>query len=239
MWGDELDGCFDSPPSHWKHTFTHKLAERLGCEYTNLGTCGASNHKIFRDTVNHLMTQPKPEYLIILWSAWQREEHCEAMSQVREDALKIQRWACMTQISPERTRNLNNVEKERVEKYLKVKNVRQCITSTVTYMLAIQQLCDTMGIKVLQGVFHERMKYNFMSVMHPKHRELRWGEWMDYEGHRMSLLREECKIGLNGITDFYSYSKANHDLKEFGHPDEDAHTGYADILHGCIEKYLM
>jgi hypothetical protein len=238
VWGDELDGYDDSPPTHWEHTFTHKLAEKLGCEYTNIATCGASNHKIFRDTVDYLINKPKPEYLVILWSAWQRDEHFEAMSKEREDSLKIQRWNNATQISPERVANINNHDRDIVGKYMRdIKNLRHHITSSITYMLSIQQLCDSMGIKLIQGVFHERMKHNLMSLMHEKHRDDNWSDWMDYESRRLDMLREECKIGLNKYTDFYSYAKVYHNIKPYYHPDEESHTGYANILHDIILEY--
>ena len=32
VWGDELDGYDNNPPTHWDKTFTYKLADTLGLE---------------------------------------------------------------------------------------------------------------------------------------------------------------------------------------------------------------
>jgi hypothetical protein len=52
-------------------------------------------------------------------------------------------------------------------------------------------------------------------------------------------LKEQSKIGINNSVDFYSYAKFHFNLKPFGHPDEDSHTGYAEVLYDLIAKYYL
>ena len=78
VWGDELDGYDDSPPTHEEYTFTYKLSEQLGIPYVNIAQCGSCNQKIFRDTTDYLRTcKELPTHIVILWSSWQREEVAE------------------------------------------------------------------------------------------------------------------------------------------------------------------
>ena len=70
VWGDELDGYDNNPPTHWDKTFTYKLADTLGLEPVIIAECGNSNHKIYRDLIDYL-TDPEnddPEMIFVSWS---------------------------------------------------------------------------------------------------------------------------------------------------------------------------
>jgi hypothetical protein len=240
VWGDELEGFDNDPPTHWHSTFTHQLAEKLGVEYVNLSTCGASNHKIFRDTMKYIRCNPKPDYMVILWSAWQRFEHCEPKTEEEEkQILKIERWGSMTQASPERTSNINEKDRPAVTEYVvNHKSIRHDIVVQLDYMVNMQYICEMKGIKLLQGVFHERMKRNLMSTFHPKHHENNWTPWMDVAMSLYDELKLRSKIGLHGsMSDLYSLAKSQFDIKPYGHPDEAAHTEYANLLYHWFHRH--
>lgn len=235
VWGDELDGYDDDPPSHWPLTFTHKLAELLGgLPYMNLATCGACNQKIFRDTVDYLRTcEELPTHIVILWSAWQREEVAENHPKDYEEQRKIQRFQCMTQISPSRLNNVKPELQEILDQYYDYYDVtRSGIIRTLNYMTHMQWLCDTLGIKIIQGVFHKRMWSNLVSKLHKRYttEASGWGEWNAYVQEALGSLRPECRVGLGHYQDLYSLSQQNYTIKPFAHPDEDAHAEYAVLL---------
>lgn len=233
VWGDELDGYNDDPPTHQRHTFTFKLASHLGMPSVNLGTCGACNHKIFRDTVDYLSeNKGEVSHIVILWSAWQRDEIVENYSPEQEEELRIQRWNSLTQISHERVHNVKDKYRDVVSAYHKGPyGMRNGMIKTMTYMKHMQFLCDALDIKIIQGVFHERMYQNFLSTMSPKNRKIHYGPWMDYMKDGLNSLRDECKIGMGTYTDLYSLAVSKYTIKEFSHPDEEANSEYARLLH--------
>lgn len=239
VWGDELEGHKDEPPSHWHLTFTHQLAEKLGTDYVNLGTCGGGNDKIFRDTMDYLRNNRKPSHIVILWSAYERYEHCEAMSKMREENFYLPRKQCMTQISPERTTLINSRDRPIITKYLtKSRDLRHDILKTMTYMVNIQYVCKLLDIKLLQGFFHVRMKNGLLKTMRPKNRDKNWGEWMDYIQGLIDELDESSQIGIRtSLTDFYSCAVANYELMPHSHPPAEAHAEYAGLLYSWFEKY--
>jgi hypothetical protein len=239
VWGDELEGYDQSPPNHWHHTFTHKLSEKLGIKYVNLATCGACNTKIFRDTVDYLRTTDElPTHIVIIWSAWQREEVAENHPRDYEIQRNIQRFQCMTQISPSR---LNNVKTELAAVldsfYDYYDSTRTGIIRTLNYMTHMQWLCDILGIKIIQGAFHQRMWNNLVEKMHTRYRttEADWSDWMDYVQESIDSLRDECRVGLGRYTDFYNLAKSQYTIRPYGHPDEDAHTEFSQLLYHIFE----
>lgn len=234
VWGDELEGYDADPPAHEHHTFTYKLAEKLDLPYVNLATCGACNSKIFRDTTDYLRKcEELPTHIVILWSAFQREEVAENHPEDYETYRNIQRFQCMTQISPSRLNNTKPELEEILDRYYDVYDVtRTGILRTMHYMTHMQWLCETIGIKLIQGVFHERMWEHLLICMKPRYRTTAspWTNWMDYVGESLGSLKDTSRIGMGRYEDFYSVAKNNYTIKPHQHPDEDAHTAYADLL---------
>ena len=232
VWGDELEGY--ETEQHWHHTFTHKLSEKLEVPYVNLATCGACNQKIFRDTTDYLRNcKEKPTHLVILWSAWQREEVAENHPEKFDIERNIKRYQCMTQISPARVINLKPELREVIDNYYDCYDVeRTGIIRTLNYMTTMEMICESMGIKLIQGVFHRRMYENMIECLHPKHRnsDNPWTKWMDYIIHSLGSLKDTSRIGLGRYVDIYTLAIDNYTVKPYSHPDEDAHTEYARLL---------
>jgi hypothetical protein len=236
VWGDELEGYDNSPPTHWDQTFAYKLAEKLGEPLTNLATCGGGNMKIFRDTLNYIHHNKPPKYLVIIWSAFQRWEHAEAIPPEIEETLGIQRWNSLTQISPERVHHVRKDVRKMTEDYLsKAQDPRLGITYTLTYMRHIQFLCDTLGIKVIQGVFHDKMYGTLLHYLRPEHRERNWGPWMDLTVEYLEELRDECKLGLGPYIDMHKLANTKYKVHQYGHPCKDTHTEYANLLYHIFQ----
>lgn len=239
VWGDEIEGYDNDPPTHWKHTFTHKLSESLGMPYVNISTCGACNQKIFRDTTDYLRKCDElPTHIVILWSAWQRDEVAENHPEGYEIFRNIKRYQCMTQISPTRVNYVKSELSDVLDDYYKYyDSTRSGIIRTIHHMTHMQWLCDKLGIKLIQGTFHVRMWENLMTTMKPRYRKTQapWTEWMDYVQDSLDSLKDTSRIGLGCYEDFFSFAKKNHTIKPHGHPDEDAHTAYADLLHHIFD----
>jgi hypothetical protein len=235
VWGDELEGYDNDPPTHWEHTFAHKLSKSLGIPYVNIAQCGSCNQKIFRDTTDYLRTcEELPTHIVILWSAWQREEVAENHPKDYETIRNIKRFQCMTQISPSRL-NIVKPELGKVldEYYDYYDCVRTGIVRTINYMTHMQWLCDKLDIKLIQGCFHVRMWENMIETMNPRYHKTQapWTEWMNYVQESLGALKDVSRVGLGRYEDFFSTAYNNHTIKPYGHPDEDSHTTYADFLH--------
>ena len=232
VWGDELDGYDNSPPTHRHLTFTHQLAELLEMPYVNIATCGACNQKIFRDTVDYLRKCDElPTHIVILWSAWQREEVAENHPKEYEEQRKIQRWQCMTQISPSRLNNVKPELSEVLDHYYDYYDVtRSGIIRTLNYMTHMQWLCDTLGIKIVQGTFHRRAWSNLVSKLHKRYDKTGWADWNDYVREQLNALRPECRVGLGTYIDLFTLAEQKYSIKPHQHPDEAAHAEYAVLL---------
>lgn len=230
VWGDELDGYEDNQHEHL--TFPHLLSKHLDIPLTNLATCGACNQKIFRDTVDHLGRHDDVTHLVIIWSAWQRHETAESHPTGYEEEMKIQRWQCMTQISPSRFEYLHpDLSKVLDPYYDVVESCRDGIISTVSFMDAMRVLCEAKGIKLIQGVFHERMWVNYIDCFTPKNtRELNWGEYNDWVKEKVESFPDHHRLGMGKYTDLFKLARTKYKVKPFGHPCEETHHEYAELL---------
>jgi len=236
VFGDELPGY--ETEEHWHHTFTYKLAEKLKIDWVNLGTCGGSNQKIFRDTIHYLNdpTKEKPTHIVILWSAWQREEVCENHSDDFEKERELKRTHCMTQISPARVSNLKPELRKPLDTLYDCYDVtRTGIIRTLSYMENMELVCNALGIKLIQGVFHELMYRNLLDKLHRRNRNMDWGTWMDWVEETYGRLPKTSRVGMSEYEDLYSVGK-RHKILEYGHPDEHAQTEYAQILYDIFEE---
>lgn len=241
VWGDELPGYDNDPPSHTELTFAHKLAQKFGETYINLATCGGGNDKIFRDTVTYLQKAAArdeiPNKVVILWSAWQRLEVAETMPPEREATMSLTRYQNMTQVSPYRLDALTKHNRPHYQYfYENMSNYRTDVIHGLTKMCAMQLICDGYGIDLIQGTFHSRAWNNVLAILHPKHRESGWGPFMDHIKECLDILRPECRIGMGNGPDFFEYAKSNHGLCQYGHPNASAHHGYADHLYDVWQK---
>ena len=241
VWGDELEGFDDIPASHHELTFTSLLAKSMSIPYINLATCGACNQKIFRDTINFLTRDSDASnitHMVILWSAWARDEVAENHTIGYEDEVNIQRFQCMTQISPSRLNMCKPQLLACLDEYYDHYDVtRTGIMRTLSYMQTMQLLCDSMGIKFIQGVFHRRMWEQLLNSTKPKYTKTNapWTKWIDHVFESLDGLRDECRVGLGRYIDLYGLALEKHTIKPHAHPDEAAHEEYADLLLHIFE----
>jgi len=252
VWGDELDGWDNEPPTHWPLTFTHLLSEKMGCEYVNLGTCGGGNDKIFRDTINYLIDPNKetPTHMVLIWSAFQRAEVVEYIPDHYMVENNIKRWDDCTQFSPMRNGNIYSKDKRLTfKKYNdEAYDSRTDILHTISKMQAIQIICDNLGIKLIQGAFHHRMWVNIMAVLQDLNDKDSYDpdrvipELTQYKEKltwMISTLPRTSRVGLGTrFKDLYSMAKSLGDIKEYGHPGEKTQEVFADMLYEMFTKEL-
>ena len=243
VWGDELEGFDTNPPSHYHLRFSDILAKKLDLPLVNLATCGACNYKIFRDTTDFLRKTDRglPSHIVIMWSAWQRDEVPEAKSVDFDKGNEIQRWQSMTQISPTRMGSLDGPLAEILDIYYDYMDVgRLGMIRTINYMNHLQWLCDQLGIKLIQGAFHKRMMINLLNACKPKYtknEDYTWAPWVKYMQDALGSLKPTSRIGLGGPwEDMYSIAKNRHSIKPYGHPDESAQIEFADMFYDIFQN---
>lgn len=246
VWGDELPGFEDTPPTHWEYTFTHKLASHLNIDYVNKGSCGASNNKIFRDVIDHLHgDEENPTHMVILWSAWQRAELCEDISDDIEGHLNIRRDLNMSQYSPDRLWNIQNkTSRVTLQPYYELGyDSRTDLIHGLTKMKTIELLCDSLGIKLLQGVFHKRMWSNILTTIKPSMlpdfeevSPMGVVSMTNWIRESVGSLNDNSRLGMGRHIDMYSMTEKNGDLQEHGHPGVQTNEEYASVLHSLFQK---
>ena len=240
VWGDELDGFDTDPPSHQHLTFSYLLSQKLEVPLVNLATCGACNAKIFRDTTDYLRKCDQlPTHMVILWSGWERSEVPENIPIDREKTLGIQRWQNMTQISPARLHNLSRNLADTLDVYYDVVNVvKHGMIQTVNYMTHMQWLCETLGIKLIQGVFHRRMwnQLGYETAEKISQKTRPWSDWAEYIKNSIGDLKDTSRVGLGKYIDLFSLAEEKYTIKPHQHPDEDAQVEYADILYNIFKN---
>lgn len=243
VFGDELEGYDTVPPTHWPLTFTYQLAEKLGMDYVNLGSCGGGNDRIFRDITDHL-TNPNlenPTHMVVLWSAWQRAEICEMIEDAEEKRLEINRKISCSQYSPERIWNIRhkNTRVTLNAYYDLAYKEHTDIIHGLTKMKTVQLLCDTLGIKLIQGVFHQRCWSNLLKIIGPSMAKdfketwpTGWVEMIEWIKNTIGSLPKTSRVGLGSkYPDLYSLAEKNDDIKPRSHPGEITNAEYANILY--------
>lgn len=253
VWGDELEGFDKNPPTHQKLTWTHLLAERLGMDYINMGICGSCNDRIFRHVTDYLHNpeNEKPSLVIVIWSAWQRKELVEHMAPNREWAMGVNRPENATQYSPVRTKVLASRRTREIldEYYTTTYDSRTDIMHGLTQMKAVELICDSLGIPVIQGVFHSRCWANVLSVLKGKgahddgeaveHKFL--GETPEYARwvkDALGSLRSTSRLGLGRGPSLYQIGKKIDDIKEFGHPGERTQELWAELMENTYKDMI-
>jgi len=241
VWGDELVGYDHNPPTHHHLTFTHKLSELLRIPYDNLARCGNGNDKIFRDTILRLNDPnlPEPTHMVILWSAWQRQEYANRIDRKKYAKSKAGIEDCMIQFSEERTVYTDERHWGAITKYYnEFYDVRTSIIHQLNYMITMQTLCEAKGIKLIQGAFHKRMIDNLSRVMGDH--SARWREYNDKIEYMISLLKPTSRIGLGQWTDMFSMANDTEGfyIKPANHPCEGTHHEYAKLLHHIFTNII-
>tara|TARA_R110002096_G_scaffold69149_1_gene166334 strand:- start:17401 stop:18165 length:765 start_codon:yes stop_codon:yes gene_type:complete len=237
VWGDELPGHDDSPPSHREHTFTHKLGQSLGVQSVNLGTCGGGNDKIFRDVIDYLSNPliPNPTHVVVLWSSFQRNEVVEDVTDNEITVLNIKRELNFTQFSPERIDNIRDDFNAKIlEAYYGIgHDGRKDIIHTITKMKSMQLICDGLGIKLCQGTFHKRSWSNIVTVMARGNKDHKGSGSLDictWIKNGIGELSDSSRLGLGKHIDLYTVAIDNDDLQEHAHPGALSNDIYSDIL---------
>ena len=240
VWGDELKGFDNNPPTHSPLTFTHILASKMAIPYINLGSCGAGNDKIFREVTDYLHnpSKEKPTHIVVIWSAFQRSELVEYMPRERE--IKIQRHDDVTQFSPMRTEGIYNRNKRRVMEdwFDNAYDSRTDVMHTLTKMKTLELLCDSMDIKLVQGFFHKRCWSNIMSILRDNGpdeddrvnlgRTSLYASWLK---NSIAGLKPTSRVGAGKGKDLYTIAVENDDVKPYGHPGEKSQIIFSDHLY--------
>ena len=258
VWGDELEGYENKPPTHWPHTFGHQLAEKLDIDYDNIAACGNCNQKIFRETVDYLTSsKDTPSHMMILWSDPIRKETLlEVKDSVETSEFETPRNMSMTQWHENRIEdlllsmsenvavkhsnhmlynNLINFELERRTVDIFLSTFCTGMTHQLSLMLGMQTLCDSMGIKLVQGVFHLNVRTELNKFLNRIDREARVTssqvvDWRKWVLETLDKLRPECQVGLVGSSKTLIDFNKSRRLKQYGHPDEQANKEFADYL---------
>ena len=250
VWGDELEGFDQDPPTHWGRTFTSILARKLGIDYVNRGICGACNDKIFREVTDFLHNDDnrgKVTHLVVMWSAWQRAEIVEYMPPDRE--VKIGRQNDVTQYSELRT-DLIYCQKKRASMkkwYGTAYDSKTDIMHTLSMMKALEIMCDAAGIKLIQGVFHTRNWSNIMAILTDapgfkdtaplldKDLIASIPEYSKWVKDSIGSLKDTSRIGMGKGIDLYSLCQELDDMKPHGHPGEKTQVVFANEL---LESFI-
>ena len=244
VWGDELHGFDNNPPTHHHLTFTSLLANQLGMEYVNQGVCGSCNDRIFRDVIDYLHDPEKenPTHMVIMWSAWQRNEIVEEMPPERALEIGLGRPLDHTQFSPLRIDVLNKGERREVlrEYYGKYYDSKTDISHGISKMKAMEVICEGLGIKLIQGTFHGRSWQNILKVLtntpsRPDTDDRNIVEYVpefaNWLKNSVNSLKDTSRVGLGRHLDLYGIGMELDDLKEYGHPGEKTQVVFADFLY--------
>lgn len=262
VWGDELDGYDTNPPSHWEHTFTHKLAKKLNLKPDIIGQCGNGNDKIYRDVIDYLSDPKKenPAMIFVSWSALQRIELYEEKKIGEEENMKIKRWQQMSQFSPERTGYLNKGNQDIAELWSNLAyNNQTGLMHLLTYANSLQLICDSLNIKLMQTVFHYRMGRTITEVFDNSKENNQ--QFRDHCFRQLERLHSENRLGMINLdkktfqskemdwNDMYYIAITGMDIKdkshpwygchikEFMHPCEKTQDIYTDQIMSIIDKF--
>lgn len=231
-YGDELEGHDQTPPTHFPLTFGNLLADKLNTDCVNLAIRGSSNARIFRTTMQYLMENPPPEYMVLLWSSWSRLEFYRKRVGVIRQVEKHQYNIGM--------RGLDDVMLTKEEEdsydffYNKIQNIETGIFNGLNQMKYIQWIADMLGIKLLQGVFsyvnHQQIMYVLSKTGNnsPFYKK----KIRDSIGY----LRPECRIGLGYYKDFRTVAEEIDGILEFNHPNAESHKIFSEILFDAMKE---
>jgi hypothetical protein len=245
-YGDELS---DPESQRWS---TH-LQDLTGVQVNNIATCGASNQKIFRTTLDALK-EDRYSDLIIFWSDFARMEHIslnayfqykrEDDSDSIADPMEFVNEDGHTQVSPARLQAApwRYLREEYEQYYSGIYTNYKGIWDTMDYMDHIRWIGDILGVKVYQGWFHEGNRMTWAKTFSPGQLDFhgkklqRLGDMMH---DKMLKLNGNSRIGLPGNESetFNEFTrKGDYETMPLGHPGPEAHKGYAKYLY---ENFIM
>lgn len=238
VWGDELDGCHDSPPSHHPKTFAALTAKKLGVKCKNIAAPGNGNTRIFRDIVDYLNTHDDVTHIVILWSYWGREEFGEALNEDEEKKFRLKRRHCMSQVSDVRVDSLKEPLRSKVdEMYWEEGWKKAQIMRGINYMTAMKVIAESRGIKLVQGIFNGIMWTDVVRVLSKKTDE-NYFEYKKYITNALNSLPNHHKLGLqNSYEDFHNFGKRRkYGICPEGHPTEKSHAEFAKLIYHIFES---
>lgn len=255
--GDELEGCESVPMDHWPLTWAYQLARKLDTVEDNIANCGSGNDKIFRDTVDYLVKHGKDRDVtdvMVLWSDPIRKETLLEVPDLNLDEMEVYPHISMTQwherrnndvaisMSPDLTRiycndaiyNYHNTFKRRPRLITALRSsFGTGLTHTLSKMVAMQAICDGMGIRVMQGVFHSHIRTEWLKL----NTKIKNGDtsqqvqaWRAWVNDSIQLLRPECKIGIGEYDMTLKEFQQDRPWHPGGHPDAQAHAEFAEYL---------
>lgn len=253
VWGDELPGYNVSPTKHEHHRFSDKLAKSLDMDVVNFATCGGSNHKIFRDTLNFLMSEHSNDctHMVIVWSAWDRDELINDVLPEDEDLYHVPRYDSITQFSPMRINNIGFIgrrTKEAMRSYYSQLNKfrRKSITHQMSYMIAIHQICEARGINLVMSHFHKNQWREFLNAIIDCDRTdaASLKQWQDMIKRMMYSLPEKSRLGLGYGKTFSQVCVETIDNEKNecvgfmpgNHPTAEAHTAFAKYIEQKFQE---
>ena len=251
-YGDELDGSrhpdghrFDT---HHHLTYAAKLSKHLNLRYLNQAQNGSSNEKIFRRTLRDLKCFPlreepeKIDLVVIQWSSPGRFELVE--EGVWESDLFIKKESDANQVHPSIKFNDKNCrpsflwevgQKSERNEILKtyVENVYTVETSILhllSYMNTVHLVCELMKIPLIQTFHHYGTYHLIMKTL--KTQSL--PEYKREVANYLKILPPTSRVGAGFYEDIYSISIDKYGIHECGHPKEEAHTDFADMLYNEV-----
>lgn len=252
VWGDELPGFNTNPPTHQHHRFSDKLAKSLDIDLMNYASCGGSNHKIFRDTLNFLSSEHADDctHMVIVWSAWEREEMVNDVSPEDEELYHVPRYNSITQLSPSRINSIGfakNLTKNALHLYYDEMNLmfRMAITHQMSYMIAIHQICEARGIKLVMTQFHRNQWRQLLNAIidcnRPEVQSLQ--DWQHMIKKMMYSLPKKSRLGFASGKSFSQVCTevVDEDNKCVGfmpghHPSAEAHTAFAKYIEQKFQE---
>ena len=110
----------------------------------------------------------------------------------------------MSQFSPERFKYLNKSNQQIAELWSNLAyNQETGALHMVTYAIALQLICDGLGIKLMQTVFHNRMGQSIGDMLNPKTHyrdsQTHYGLFSDWLETELARLRPENRLGFYNV----------------------------------------
>lgn len=265
VYGAELsDDWYDG--SHWPETFSHKLSEKLGfgLDYTCLAKCGNSNDKIFRDLIrwfvegkisdtcnNQTVGVSDCTHMVVLWSQWFRDEIFSFTHDYNFPNGDIsQSWDDVNMGLVQYRSCGNNISNHITENQLKAvtdhwnfvkKDGRKRLVDVMSFMQTIQLLCDTHGIKLIQGFFSTNFYDQLVKLRNEDSNTLRSRTRNNYWQNinkMVASLKPTSKVGFGKFKSIVPYFVKDKELLPFGHPTAEVHAEYAEYLYNIFQEHF-
>lgn len=247
-------------PDHWELTFSHKLAEKLGVEYTCLAKCGNSNYKIYRELIrwftegrisekcnNQVVRPSNCTHMVVLWSQWMRDEIFSRIHDSKPESDLSPSWDNMNMGFIQYRSAGSNISDHLSPKAYELlqnhwfkfkKDGQKMMTDQLVFMQSIQTLCDAYGIKLIQGTISTR----FWSTLNSLKQDEGSKTLTNFSSNMREMivsLRDTSRIGFGKFKTMYPYFVSKEDKKrllKYGHPNAAAHTEYAEYLYTIFQE---